>query len=129
MAIEKDDVVQLQLPEPMRNFKSRELRWLWWYLEPDLYSIDERRPQYDNISNSDRIQMMARAIKSVRNPSEFENKIMTHYNDDIVPEEHLQWIDKENHRLLIWCIDHLYCYVRDSPPISPNMPLLSRTLA
>lgn len=104
MAITKGGVTLLPLPEPMRNFKSRELRWLWWYLEPKLNYIGERRQQYDDISNSDRIQMMARAIKSVRNPSEFENQIMTCYNDNIVPEEHLQWIDKENHRLLIWIL-------------------------
>lgn len=132
MAIEKGGVVLLRLPEPMRNFKSRELRWLWWYLEPELRSIDEQRLQYDDISNSDRIQRMAKAIKSARNPSEFENQIMTCYNDNIVPEEHLQWIDKENHRLLIWCINNLSRNVRErrhSQLTSLSMPYLSRTLA
>ena len=127
------------LPEPINKFKSRELRWLWSYLVGygRLDQADRTPPPpYKSLSQSRRAHIMGNAIKRDENSGELVNRIISCLNDELVPEEELKWIDKENHRLLIWCINNLHLLVPKDVRIShqpperlPRMPYLDATFA
>ncbi len=134
-----DSGIPSPLPDSFKKFKPRDLRWLWSYLER-YRRLDPTPntppPPYISLSQSVRIRMMADAIKQHEHPDEFVSTIISHHNDSLVPEEHLKWIDKENHRLLIWCLYHLcprtsdHLYVHNQlPELLQRMPHPSTTFA
>lgn len=124
------------LPKPIDKFNTRQLRWLWYYLNfhkkiypraqltaiceaiirprsltrPDTASTFEESSVdlYKSYIDSRCIQIMDKAIRNDKYPEELVNRIVNDCKDDLVPEEYLKWIDKKNHRLLIWCLNNIH---------------------
>jgi len=106
MAARNTATIRLPLPDPLKKFKLRELRWLWHYLD-GRRMIDEA-DRDASLDLSVRVNKMSDAINSDKNPDEFVKEILSRLNDDLIPEEQLQWIDKENQRVLIWILNNLH---------------------
>ena len=111
------------LPKPIDKFNTRQLRWLWYYLNfhekiyprEKITAICEAiiRPRnftrldttstfeessvdlYKNYIDSRCIQIMDKAIRNDKYPEELVNRIVNDCRDDLVPEESLKWIDKK----------------------------------
>lgn len=100
----------LPLPEPLNKFSPRELRWLWYYLDRyrKLDQAERPPPPYASLSQSERLRRMDHAIRSDKYLDTLVSRIISCCKDDLIPEEDLKWIDKKNHRLLIWSLNNLY---------------------
>jgi|GEM_PF-1036019 len=108
MSVHRPKIIS-PLPKPLDKFSPRELRWLWYYLD-GYRKLDEGKrtsPPYASLSQSERLRMMNNAIRSDRYLDRLVNRIIFCCKDDLIPEEDLKWIDKKNHRLLIWCLNNL----------------------
>ena len=138
------------LPKPIDEFKTRQLRWLWYYLNfhEKIYpreSITAICKQLIQPSNSTRldtastfeeasvdlyksyidsrcIRIMDTAIRNDKDPEELVNRIVNDCRDNLVPEEYLKWIDKKNHRLLIWCLNNIHRPFPDEFDTSLKLP-------
>jgi len=138
------------LPKPIDEFKTRQLRWLWHYLNfhEKIYpreSITAICKQLIQPSNSTRldtastfeeasvdlyksyidsrcIRIMDTAIRNDKDPEELVNRIVNDCRDDLVPEEYLKWIDKKNHRLLTWCLNNIHRPFPDEFDTSLKLP-------
>lgn len=97
------------LPHPINTFKPRDLRWLWSFLTAFQWLNQGHKLQltYDDLSFSASALEMANAIKQHENPVEFVDWILSQYHYAVIPEEHLKWIEAEDHRLLIWILFNL----------------------
>lgn len=119
MAARNTAIIRLPLPDPLKKFKLRELRWLWRYLD-GRRMIDEA-DRDASLDLSVRVNKMSDAINSDKNPDEFVKEILSRLNDDLIPEEQLQWIDKENQRVLIWILNNLHRPIPEELLISDQL--------
>ena len=138
------------LPKPIDKFNTRQLRWLWHYLNfhEKIYpreSITAICKQLIQPSNSTRldtastfeeasvdlyksyidsrcIRIMDTAIRNDKDPEKLVNRIVNDCRDDLVPEEYLKWIDKKNHRLLTWCFNNIHRPFPDEFDTSLKLP-------
>lgn len=98
------------LPDPLQNYTTRELKWLWYYLEKR-HKLDDADktppPRYSNLTPSERLSRMNKAIRTDKNSEELMSEIIACHKDELIPEEQLKWIDIKDDRILIWCLLHL----------------------
>lgn len=115
------------LPVSMHKFTPRDLSWLWAFLDcyRNNFLWNGTQPQpYFNFSLADRIGIMAAAINRHPDPVSFANEILKYHANSIIPDDKIAWIDKKNHRQLIWAMCHLGQPVRSSTPyVITNQPI------
>ena len=79
-----------------KNFKKRELNWLWAYLRFSKGIILDEKYQHENTLN-----YLIDIIKSQINIFEIINEVKNEY-DRMISYDYIKWINKNDGRLIIW---------------------------
>ena len=109
--------------QPFDEYDPREQKWIWNYLETNsmIYDrLDATFPTQKPYDMNTFIQngKLTRIIQNLPEAFNFDSVILPAMKNSLVPEVSLKWIDKDNHRLLIWAIHHI-------DPASPSLHLRS----
>jgi hypothetical protein len=113
------------LPEELKNFNERELRWLWRYL---LYRTGQTFAEEP--SPSQRAGAIATTIASFSDPQRMVQEIVDVHGDVILNANHFDWINGDDDRQLIWLLLHLQNFaitIPGRPPLTVDyVPRKSR---
>lgn len=112
MVILEDDPAKL--PKELQHFKDREIRWLWWRIAREGHQI----PAEGSLRPSDLIRNLTLYLMTAPNPPKLFEQVLQAQKDDLVSEESLAWIEKGDHRLLIWLFANPV--VRLTNPATPS---------
>lgn len=99
MSISIDGRPLRPLPEELKHFQERDIRWLWRKLDMDaggLLGSDA------GLHLRERIDRIARHINAHQSQASYLAYLVAEHQERVLPKEQLQWIEKDNDRLLIW---------------------------
>jgi len=115
MGLTVEGILMTELPAELKGFKQRELRWLWSQLQRmGLNSVQE-----SSISLSCRSSYLTHLIQATQNPKETIQTILSTKENMLVPQSTVEWINREDTRLLVWLFNQAQVH---SLPISYDFP-------
>lgn len=106
------------IPEDLANFGDRGFQWAWSFLQ-----MSTIYPLGPNSSITQKKQILISYINNIQNKEEYIKNLKINMENNLVPLEHLDWIDKNDNRKLIWLLNRIQLDLNLTLPIGFNNTL------
>lgn len=90
------------IPESLASFGDRGFEWAWVFLQ--MFKIYSLGP---HSSITQKRQILISYINNLQNKEEYIKNLKINMENNLVPLEHLDWIDKNDNRKLIWLLNRI----------------------
>lgn len=106
------------IPDEFSNFGDRGFQWAWSFLQ-----MSNMYPLGPNSSTTQKKQILINHIKNIQNRDEYIKNLKINMENYLIPLGFLDWIDKDNDRILIWLLNTVPLELNLILPIGINTTL------
>ncbi|WP_335953685.1 hypothetical protein [Acinetobacter higginsii] len=106
------------IPISLANFGDRGFEWAWIFLQ--MFKIYPLGP---HSSITQKKQILINYINNLPNKDEYIKKLQINMENNLVPLEQLDWIDKSDNRKLIWLLTRIHLDLNLTLPIGVHNTL------
>jgi len=106
------------IPLGLESFGDREFQWVWFFTQ--MYNT---YPLGINSSITQKKQILISHINNIQNKNEYIRYLKISIENYLIPLEHLNWIEKNDNRKLIWLLTKCPLELNTTIPIGINSTL------